>query len=138
LAYFNDEQEVYEHLGKLIAELMEDPELGEKFRRANTILRYEYTDPEATITVRLEEGRPSDVDFGSSEMEPEVVMSMAADVAHRFWLGEVNVAVALTRGQIKARGPVNKILKLVPLAKPAFPRYRQQLVDQGRTDLAEA
>ena len=69
-------------------------------------------------------------------MEPEVTMTMAADTAHEFWLGQVNVTVALARGQIKAKGPVAKILKLVPLAKPAFPRYKAQLEEQGRADLA--
>jgi hypothetical protein len=65
-------------------------------------------------------------------------MSMDADTAHRFWLGKVNVTVALARGQMKAKGPVAKILKLVPLVKPVFPRYRQMLVDAGRQDLLEA
>jgi len=68
-------------------------------------------------------------------MEPEVTMSMAADTAHRFWLGQVNITVALARGQIKAKGPVAKILKLVPLAKPVFPRYKAELEAQGRDDL---
>jgi putative sterol carrier protein len=68
-------------------------------------------------------------------MEPEVTMSMAADTAHKFWLGQVNVTVALARGQIKATGPVAKILKLVPLTKPVFPRYKAQLEAQGRDDL---
>jgi hypothetical protein len=39
---------------------------------------------------------------------------------------------------MKAKGPVAKILKLVPLTKPIFPRYRQQLEEQGRQDLLEA
>ena len=108
-----------------------------KFRKANTIVRYEYSEPDSTITVRLQDGEPGDVDFGESEMEPEVTMSMAADTAHRFWLGQVNVTVALARGQIKANGPVAKILKLVPLAKPAFPRYKALLEAQGRADLVE-
>ena len=60
---------------------------------------------------------------------------MTADTGHRFWLGGVNVTVALARGEIKASGPVAKILKLVPLAKPVFPRYKAQLEAQGRTDL---
>jgi putative sterol carrier protein len=77
------------------------------------------------------------VDLGSTEHEPEVVMSMEADTAHRFWLGKVNVTVALARGQIKAKGPVAKILKLVPLVKPVFPRYREQLEAAGRSDLVE-
>jgi putative sterol carrier protein len=86
--------------------------------------------------VRLQEGHPGDVDLGESEMEPEVTMSMAADTAHRFWLGQVNITVALARGQIKAKGPVAKILKLVPLTKPVFPRYKALLEAQGRDDLA--
>ena len=50
----------------------------------------------------------------------------------------MNVTVALARGQIKAKGPVAKILKLVSLTKPIFPRYRRILEDAGRADLLEA
>src|SRR5262249_13477831 len=80
---------------------------------------------------------PIDVEFGDTELEPEVVMSMEADTAHRFWLGQVNVTTALARGQIHASGPVAKILKLVPLTKPAFPRYKALLETQGRDDLVK-
>ena len=135
MAYFKDAQEVYETIGKLFAELAEDEELAPKFRQANTIVQYDYREPESKITVRLKEDEPGDVDFGETEMDPEVVMSMEADTAHRFWLGKVNVTVALARGQIKAKGPVAKILKLVPLTKPIFPRYKAQLEADGRADL---
>jgi len=84
------------------------------------------------------EDEPSEVDFGESGMEPEVTMRMSADTGHRFWLGQVNVNVALARGEIKAEGPVAKILRLVPLTKPIFPRYKAQLERQGRSDLAES
>lgn len=135
MPYFKDADEVYATLGKLFQDLATDDELSEKFGKANTIVQYDYRDPDSRITVRLQEGQPGDVDFGETEMEPEVTMSMEADTAHRFWLGKVNVTVALARGQIKARGPVAKILKLVPLTKPVFPRYKAQLEEQGRDDL---
>jgi hypothetical protein len=137
VAYFKDAEEVYDNLGKLFVDIANDDELAPKFRRANTIVRYEYREPESAITVRLQEGQPGDVDFGESDMEPEVTMAMEADTAHRFWLGKVNVTVALARGQITAKGPVAKILKLVPLAKPIFPRYVAQLEAQGRADLID-
>ena len=137
MAYFKDADEVYATIGRLFAEIAVDDELAPKFRKANTIVRYEYRDPESAVTVRLQEGQSGDVDFGESDMEPEVTMSMEADTAHRFWLGQVNVTVALARGQIKAKGPVAKILKLVPLTKPIFPRYKAQLEAQGRTDLVD-
>jgi putative sterol carrier protein len=138
LAYFKDAQEVYDVIGKLFVDIANDEELAPKFRKANTIVQYDYREPDSTITVRLQEGQPGDVDFGDTDMEPEVTMSMEADTAHKFWLGEVNVTVALARGQIKARGPVAKILKLVPLTKPIFPRYKAQLTEQGRQDLITA
>ena len=106
MAYFSDADEVYGTLGKLFAQIAVDPELAPKFRRANTIVRYQYSNPDSAITVRLQEGGDGDVDFGESEMEPEVTMAMEADTAHLFWLGHVNVTVALARGQIKATGPV--------------------------------
>jgi putative sterol carrier protein len=135
LSYFKDAQEVYDTIGKLFSELADDEELVPKFRQANTIVQYRHRDPDSTITVRLKRDEPADVEFGETEMEPEVVMSMEADTAHRFWLGRVNVTTALARGEIKASGPVAKILKLVPLTKPAFPRYKALLEAQGRDDL---
>jgi len=138
VAYFRSDTEVYEYIGKLFEELSNDDELAPKFRKADTIVQYQYRNPESQITVRMQEGQGSQVDFGPTEMEPEVTMTMEADTAHRFWLGKVNVTVALARGQMKAKGPVAKILKLVPLVKPVFPRYREQIERQGRSDLLEA
>jgi putative sterol carrier protein len=138
MPYFKDADEVYQYIGKLFEDLTTDPELSPKFRKANAIVQYQYRNPESQITVRMTEDDEPKVDCGESDMEPEVVMSMEADTAHKFWLGKVNVTVALARGQMKAKGPVAKILKLVPLVKPVFPRYRQQLADAGRQDLADA
>ena len=137
VAYFKDADEVYATIGKLFQDLSEDEELAPKFQRANTIVQYQYRNPESQITVKVKEGEDGQVDLGPTEMEPEVVMTMEADTAHRFWLGKVNVTVALARGQMKAKGPVAKILKLVPLVKPVFPRYRAQLEQAGRQDLLE-
>lgn len=138
MAYFKDAQEVYDTLGRLLASITaDDDELAPTFRAADTVVRYEYSDPDSSITVRLGEGDGERIQFGEGDLEPEVTMRMAADTAHRFWLGQVDVTRALARGEITAEGPVAKLLRLVPLAKPAFPRYRRLLIDQGRPDLAE-
>jgi len=138
VAYFKDADEVYAYIGKLFQDLADDEELAPQFQKANTVVQYRYRNPESTVTVRLVDGEDGRVDCGETALEPEVVMSMDADTAHRFWLGKVNVTVALARGQMKAKGPVAKILKLVPLTKPVFPRYRRMLEDAGRDDLLKA
>jgi hypothetical protein len=138
VAYFKDADDVYATIGKLFEDLSQDPVLSPKFRRANTIVQYQYRNPESQITVKAIDGEDGQVDCGETALVPEIVMTMEADIAHKFWLGKVNVTVALARGQMKAKGPVAKILKLVPLAKPTFPRYRKQLEDAGRADLLKA
>jgi SCP-2 sterol transfer family len=138
LGLFRDESDVYAFIGRLFQELAVDPELAPKFKNADTTVRYEMRDPDSQITVDMRPDRDIRVDLGPSELEPEVVMSLDADTAHGFWLGKVNITSALARGEVKARGPVAKILRLVPLVKPSFPRYEQILRDAGRTDLLEA
>jgi hypothetical protein len=135
VAYFTDAEEVYRFLGGLLSDLHHDEALAPKLRRANTIVQYRLSEPDAVITSRLVEGEPHQVDCGETALDPEVVLTMSADVAHRFWLGKVSPTIALSKGQMKAKGPVAKILRLVPLVKPAFPRYVRMLEEAGRDDL---
>jgi putative sterol carrier protein len=135
---FKDEQEVYAYIGKLFQDLAEDEELGPRFRKADTIVQYRYSNPDSQITVKMKDGEEGRVDFGPTDMDPEIVMTMEADTAHKFWLGKVNVTMALAKGQMKAKGPVAKILKLVPLVKPVFPRYKEMLENEKRDDLVAA
>ena len=57
MALFKDADEVYATLGKLFTDLAEDEDVAAAFSRADTIVRYHYSDPEAEITVRC--GRAS-------------------------------------------------------------------------------
>jgi putative sterol carrier protein len=115
-----------------------DPELAPEFKKANMTVQYRLTDPESQITVEMRPDRDMRVDLGPSDLDPEVVMTMAADTAHLFWLGKVNITMALARGEVEAKGPVAKVLKLVPLVKPVFPRYQRMLQEAGREDLVAA
>lgn len=135
---FKDEQEVYRHLGRLFQDLVEDDVLFPLLQQADTVVRVGLRNPTAQITLKMKLGETGQVDLGPTELVPEVVMIMGADLAHDFWLGKVNVTVALARRQIMAKGPVAKILKLLPVIEPSFHRYQALLDDNGRGDLAES
>jgi hypothetical protein len=132
---FATEQDVYDTLGRLFEEMVADPELGPHFQRADTIVQYRYRDPEATITVDIRASAEPHVEFGATDLESEVVMSMDADTAHQLFLGDLNLTLALARGLIQRQGSVTKILKLVPLVKPVFPRYRERVEAAQRSRL---
>ena len=138
MPYFKDADDVYANLGLFLRQLAVDPEMTPALERADTTFQLRMRNPDSVLTVRLPQGeQPPQVDAGDTTLRPEVVLQLDADTAHRFWLAKVNVAVALANGDIRARGPAAKILKLVPLVKPGFPRYRQQLEAAGREDLLQ-
>ncbi len=138
MGYFKNAQEVYDHLGRLMSDVMADEDLGPRFRSAGTSLRQEFTDPSSVITVTLHGDDRDGVTCGEAAADGEVTMRMQADVAHRFWMGEVNVALALARGEMEAEGPIEKILKLVPLTSSTFPMYRRLLAELGGADAVPA
>jgi hypothetical protein len=81
------------------------------------------------MTVRLRE--PAiEVTDGGDNPDADVKLYMPADIGDKFWRGEYNLGVGLAKGQVKAKGPVNKILKLVPLTKPLFPLYRDLVAEK--------
>ena len=137
MPYFKDAEDVYSTLGKLFEDIISDDELGPRLRGTDTVVQYRMRKPDSQLTLRVLEQDEPRVDFGVTELQPEVVLAMDADTAHRFWRGKLNVTVALARGQISARGPVAKILKLVPLVPPVRTRYESQLQAAGREDLAK-
>ena len=53
MPYFKDADEVYAYIGKLFEDLAEDEQLSSQFNKANTIVQYQYREPESQITVKL-------------------------------------------------------------------------------------
>lgn len=133
---FKDEAEVYRFLGGIFRVGMQDPDLVDKLKPSGVVLRITYTDPDAVLTVdmpnvELHEG-------AGQGPEPNVELFMTADTGNRFWLGKVILPVALAKGQVRAKGPVAKLLTVVPLAKGLFGPYRQSLEEADRKDLLNA
>jgi hypothetical protein len=133
MAYFNDADEVYQYLGGMFV-AARDTEIGPKMAAAEIDLQLYYTDPAANIHVAMH-GDNIEVHTGAEKSDADVRLFLPADVGDRYWRGEYNLAVGLAKGRVKAKGPVNKILKLVPLCKPLFPIYRDMI---GQKDAVAA
>jgi hypothetical protein len=136
---YNDASEVYKYIGGIFEKAVSDPDLGEKLAASGVILQLHYTDPDSLVTVDMPKHK---VYCGQEkvppDLKPTVEMFMKADTAHRFWLGKVNLSAALSKGEMRAKGPVPKILQLVPVAQQLFPLYEQMLQESGREDLVTA
>ncbi|SCX08135.1 SCP2 sterol-binding domain-containing protein [Mycolicibacterium fluoranthenivorans] len=122
MSYYSSAEEIYKYLGGVFR-AANGTEVGPKLKAADIDLQVYYTDPAAAMTVRLREPAIEVFD-GADNADADVKLYMPADIGNKFWRGEYNLGVGLAKGQVKAKGPVNKILKLVPLTKPLFPIYR--------------
>jgi len=137
MGLFRDAQDVYDSIGKIFQEAISDPEIGPKTKEAGLTIRFDFKDPDSIIYVDFARG---DVFFGDAapERDPAIKLAMKADDANKFWLGKLNLVMAMAKGQVRAKGSVPEMLKMLPLAKPLYARYEAQLRAQGREDLIQA
>lgn len=134
MAYFNSSEHLQEVLGGFFDLLINDPLVGPKLKGSQLKLKFMYTDPNLSIGADLGQN-PVKFLFNDETLAPDVQLSMKADVAHRFWHGKVNLIAALTRREMVAKGPIPKILKLLPAIKPAFALYPDYLRSKGWENL---
>lgn len=138
---FKSARECREVMDRVFEMMSTDPEMGPKLHDADTPQRFEFPDLDLVVNVAPsadagEEGAhlrwewSDDVDW-----EPEVKMTMASDVANRYFQGKENVAMAIARRRIKTSGDVKKALALIPITKPVYEQYRA-LVERDYPHLA--
>lgn len=128
MAYFEDLDEIDTYIGEMFRIAADHEKVGAKFRAADIVLRVLYSDPDCEVTICMQDDYR--VIAGPTDAVPDVTLMMRGDIADRYWRGTYNLAVGLAKGEVKAKGPVNKILKMVPLTKPLFPVYRELVADK--------
>ena len=130
MGLFKDSETFEKMLGGFFKLMADTPVIAEKLLASNLIVRFRYSDPDVVIVVDCS-GDRLDVRPGDRETKEIVDMSMSADIAHKFWFGKVNLMAALTRKQMIAKGPIPKILKLLPAIKPSYAMYPKYLEENG-------
>lgn len=123
MAIFNSTEELYVVMEELWNWIKTNPEISTELLKSKLIVRFVYKNPDGSLTIDGSDGKELRVTSGDCDLKPDVIMQMQSDLAHQFWLGKVNVPVALISGKIVSRGPVNKALALLPVVKPAWQIY---------------
>ncbi len=115
---FKDTEFLYESLGGFWKALDGMDEFSSATKKANLVIKFDITEPNAVIWIT-----PEGVELGEKKMKPDIVMSLTGDTCHAFWMKELSLPVALAKRRIKAKGNISKVLKLLPVVKPAFDMY---------------
>ncbi|GAB6888512.1 hypothetical protein JCM13304A_20110 [Desulfothermus okinawensis JCM 13304] len=129
MAIFDSTEKMYEVLGSLWRDLLSKEEMAKKFQDAGIVIKFSINSPNGEIW--LFPDREEKVVCGKADGKPDVEMFLSGDDCHKFWMQELKLPIALATRKIKAKGPINKILKLLPMLKPAYEKYPQIAKDHG-------
>ena len=120
MAVFESTEKMYEVLGGLFTGLMNNEEVLEKALKANITILFDISEPNGQIWL---DPKGVGVICGKADLKPDVTMSLSGDTCHHFWLKNISLPVAIAKRKVKTKGPLPKVLKLLPLLKPAHEAY---------------
>ena len=121
---FETADQLYACIGGLFAQMQQDLQTQEQLRHLKLSVQFIFSAPEATIGLIAGNGEQQVLCDAQIE-NPDIELVMSGDVAHHFWMGEVNVMDAITKHQIIPVGSLAKIMMLVPLIKAVIRFYPQ-------------
>ena len=131
MAEFSSSAEFREVMDKVFTIMSTDPEMGPKLRDARVPQRFEFPDQDAVVNITYDDsGSEQNLRWKWSDevdWEPMVQMKMDSEVANKYFQGKENVPIAIARRRIKSSGDMKAALRLIPITKPVFARYREML-----------
>lgn len=135
MTVFKDSEQLEKVLYNFFLKIAEKKEIGSKLIANKSILRFNYTDPELSITIDASKDEVPQVYVNNTTIEPEIELWMNADTAHKFWLGKVNLVMAITKKDIVVKGSVPKLLMLLPAITPAYKMYPEYLKENNYLEI---
>ncbi|MBI9083554.1 MAG: hypothetical protein JEZ11_08145 [Desulfobacterales bacterium] len=132
---FRNQEELEELLSELWRRILQDEDIVKAVADLPLVAKFRYTDFPTALVIDIASQPPAFYWNPDPEPKPDVEMILSSETAHRFWLEDLNVPLAIASRKIIPKGSVQKALKLIPALKPAFALYPKVLADAGRTDL---
>ena len=123
MSVFKDKDMAKEIFGELWTRMIKETEFGPHLNKSGITILFVIDDPGITMYV---DSNGVLFDDEARAKVPMVTMKMNGDMVHKYWLKKVNIPKALAMRQIKAKGPINKVMQILPLLKPGqelYPEY---------------
>jgi putative sterol carrier protein len=122
MSLFKDTNHMYEFLEDLWKYIVFESGLGEKMKEYGVSYKYILTEPDGYLFVDSE----NVITGEAANKDAVITMELSGDTVIKFWTKQLSLPVALATRKIKSRGPIPKVLKMLPALKPVyeiFPEY---------------
>ena len=116
---FKDTEQMYELLENLWTHIVKETEFGPKLKEYDISFKFILSDPNGYLWVGHDK-----VVTGDEANQPAVItMELSGDTTDKFWRKQISLPVALATRKIKSKGPIPKVLKILPFLKPVYEKY---------------
>lgn len=134
--YITSIQQVYDSMKWLNDSINCMDELKGKLLKSKLCIQYIIADPEGQMYLDYS-GDETRLYIGEcpDSCVPNVTLQLKADTFHRYWSGSVNFMIATFKGDIKVKGDLIGLTKLVPLSNDLFKVYINNLKQNGMSEL---
>jgi 2-oxoisovalerate dehydrogenase E1 component len=132
---YRSQEELEEILSELWQRIFDDPEIVGAVAGTPLVAKFRYTDFPTALVIDIASQPPAFHWNPDPEPNVDVEMILSSETAHRFWMEDLNIPLAIAGRKIIPKGSVQKALKMIPALKPAFALYPGVLKDAGRPDL---
>jgi hypothetical protein len=124
---FKNTDQMYEMLGSLWRHIISETSFGPKLREYEITFKFILTEPNGYLWVSHDKVLTGD----DANQDAVITMELSGDTTHKFWLKQISLPVALATRKIKSKGPIPKVLKILPFLKPVYQMYPEYCEKYG-------
>ena len=124
---FKNTDQMYEMLGSLWRHTISKTEIGPKLKEYEITFKFIISDPNGYLWVSHDKVLTGD----EANQDAVITMELSGDTTHKFWLKQISLPVALATRKIKSKGPIPKVLKILPFLKPVYQNYPEYCEKYG-------
>ncbi|MFZ3046109.1 MAG: hypothetical protein WA151_09365 [Desulfatirhabdiaceae bacterium] len=119
MTVFKDTQHIYAVLEDLWNYVIRETECGQKMKEQDVSNKFVLKEPNGLLYVDHEKVLVGD----DANRDAVIIMELSGETVHKFWLKQIMLPVALATRKIKSKGPIPKVLKMLPYLKPVYENY---------------
>jgi len=127
MSVFKDVNQMYELLEDVWNHAIKETEFGSKLKKYEVNYKFIIKEPNGFLFVDHDQVITGD----DANRDAVITMELSSDTVHKFWLKKIKLPVALATRKIKSKGPIPKVLKMLPFLKPVYELYPQYCEKHG-------
>ena len=116
MSLFKDTNHMYEFLEDLWKYIVFESGIGEKMKEYGVSYKYILTEPDGYLYV----DQDTVITGEEANRKAVITMELSGDNVVKFWTKQLSLPVALATRKIKSKGPIPKVLKMLPAMKPVY------------------